>query len=217
MKGIEQRPRLYDTGMAVLEAMGLAAWRASLVRDLPERQMPTSILEVGCGTGRTLALHPSDRVVIGTDPAFDLLRTARGRAPHALLVQARAEALPFPAGSVDQVVSSLVFCSVDDPVRALGEIRRVLRADGLLRMLEHVRPEGRLLGWLASVVQPVWTAVTGGCHPDRDTEATVRASGFSILPETRQASRSLRRLDALHPDRGHGTTVTEMGVESPSE
>jgi ubiquinone/menaquinone biosynthesis C-methylase UbiE len=217
MKGIEQRPRLYDTVMALLEAMGLGAWRASLIRDLPGHEPPAIVLEVGCGTGRTLALHANDRIVIGVDLEFDLLRTARKRAPQALLVQARAEALPFATESVDQVVSSLVFCSVSDPLAGLSEIRRVLRPTGLLRMLEHVRPGGRVLGWLASTLQPAWTVLTGGCHPNRDTEATVAAAGFVVIPETRRASRSLRRLDALHPDRGQGTTVTDSGAASPSE
>lgn len=221
MKGIEQRPTLYDAGMRLLDALGLARWRRSLVAPTPDRPSPNVSLEVGCGTGRTLALHPSEGFLIGIDPEFSLLKAARRRAPHAILVQARAEALPFRDGCMDQIVSSLVFCSVSDPVRGLHEVRRALKPQGYLRMLEHVQPRGKLGRWLSDRIQPAWTAVTGGCHPNRDTEALVQRSGFRILPETHVAHGSLRRFDAIPSEppaaTPQGMTLTVMGVVSPSE
>jgi len=200
MKGIEQRPRLYDAGMTLLDAFGLNRWRKSLFEHSPEQPLPNVCLEVGCGTGRTLVLHPPGGTVVGSDPELALLLAARRRAPQAFLVQARAEALPFPDGSVDEVISSLVFCSVADPRAGLREVHRILKPRGRLRMLEHVRPEGAFGRWLSNVIQPAWTAVTGGCHPNRDTEALVVASGFQILPETQRAGRTLRRFDAIPSD-----------------
>ena len=46
---------------------------------------------------------------------------------------------PSATAAFDTVVSGLVFCSVGDVPRGLGEVRRVLRPGGVLRMLEHVR------------------------------------------------------------------------------
>jgi hypothetical protein len=43
-------------------------------------------------------------------------------------------------------------------------------------------------------VQPVWTRLTGGCHPNRETEAAVRDAGFRI--DDRRANGNLRRLVA---------------------
>jgi ubiquinone/menaquinone biosynthesis C-methylase UbiE len=110
------------------------------------------------------------------------------------LVCAAAEALPFRDRSFDTVVSGLVFCSVRDPARALGEIRRVLRRDGELRMLEHVRATVPWRARAQDAIQPLWTRVTGGCHPNRDTEATVRRAGF-VLDEQR-ARGTMRRFRA---------------------
>lgn len=208
MKGIEQRPTLYDAGMRVLDAMGLSRWRESLVAAIPGSPSPDLTLEVGCGTGRTLALHPRGGILIGMDPEFALLKAARRRAPNAILIQARAEALPFRDGCMDQIVSSLVFCSVDDPGAGLQEVRRTLKPDGHLRMLEHVRPNGRFRRWLADRIQPAWTAVSGGCHPNRDTERLVQRSGFKILPETQIARGSLRRFDAVPDPRAIPTDST---------
>jgi ubiquinone/menaquinone biosynthesis C-methylase UbiE len=152
------------------------------------------VLDLGCGTGRNLPLLPPG--AIGIDPAWDPLRRACQRAPGARLVQARAEALPFRDGAFDTVVSGLVFCSVDDPARGLAEARRVLAPDGALRMLEHVRSEHPRWARWQDRLQPVWTRVSGGCHPNRDTERAVRAAGFLIEAATRRARGNMRRLVA---------------------
>jgi SAM-dependent methyltransferase len=117
------------------------------------------------------------------------------------LVRARAESLPFRDGSFDTVVSGLVFCSVSDVPRGLDEVGRVLKAGGVLRMLEHVRSRRRVAGWLQDRTQPAWTWFTGGCHPNRDTEAAVAAAGFVVGPASYRAQRSMRRFEAHPPGR----------------
>jgi ubiquinone/menaquinone biosynthesis C-methylase UbiE len=194
MRGIEQIPWLYDAGMALIETTGLGRWRAWLAGGAPSGR----VLDIGCGTGRNLALFGSGVRAIGLDPCPQSLQKARGRAPGVPLVRARAEALPFRDGTFDAVVSGLVFCSVGDVPRGLAEVRRVLRPGGVLRMLEHVRSNGRVAAWLQERTQPAWTWFTGGCHPNRDTEAAVRAAGFEIDPATYRAQGDLRRFEG-HP------------------
>jgi ubiquinone/menaquinone biosynthesis C-methylase UbiE len=110
------------------------------------------------------------------------------------LVCASGEALPFRDASFDTAVSSLVLCSVPSPSAVLAEARRVLRHSGSFRLLEHVRSTSRWQARLQDFVQPVWTRVTGGCHPNRDTEAAVRAAGFRL--DERRVNGNLRRLVA---------------------
>jgi ubiquinone/menaquinone biosynthesis C-methylase UbiE len=174
-----------------MDATGLGRWRRKLIAGARGRT-----LEIGCGTGRNLPLYPADIPVIGLEPDWDSLMHARQRAPQVPLVVARAEALPFRDGSFDTVVSSLVFCSVAEPERGLAEIRRVLRPGGELRMLEHVRHSKPRWAKLQDRIQPFWTRFTGGCHPNRDTEAAVQRAGFEILPAGREARGVLRRFVA---------------------
>ena len=189
MRGLEQIPWLYDPLCAVFEATGLGRWRRWLA--VGARGLT---LDLGCGTGRNLPLFGPDVSAIGLDPSADVLHRARRRAPGVPLVQGSAERLPFRDRAFDTVVSGLVFCSVGDAGRGLAEVRRVLRPDGALRMLEHVRSTRPWKARWQDRIQPLWTRVTGGCHPNRDTERLVEGSGFAI--DEHRARGDMRRFSA---------------------
>ncbi len=191
MRGIEQVPWLYDAVNRVAESAGLRVWRRWLVEGAKGRT-----LEIGCGTGRNLPFFHPGSSVVGIDRDPRVLRSARRRAPAVSLLQARAEELPFAAGAFSTVVTGFAMCSVDDPAGVLTEVLRVLRSDGELRMMEHVRAEGKVMAGLQDKVQPFWTWLTGGCRPNRDTEASVRSAGFVIDESLRRADGTLRRLVA---------------------
>jgi len=191
MRGIEQIPVFYDAMMAVAEATGFGSWRRQLVSGAQGR-----VLDIGCGTGRNLPLYRKENEVVALDCRIELLLAARRRSRKILMVMATAEALPFPPGTFDTVVSGLVFCSVPDALQGLREVGRVLRPDGRLRMLEHVRSLRPLMAKWQDFIQPAWTLIAGGCHPNRDTEATVTAAGFEIEARGRRSRRNVRLFQA---------------------
>ena len=191
MRGIEHVPWLYDTAMWLFERGGLGRWRDWLAGGAAGR-----VLEVGCGTGRNLPRYASSSRPVGMDPDLPALLRARRRAPGVPLVRARVEALPFRDGCFDTVVSGLAFCSVDEPLAGLAELRRVLARGGVLCMIEHVRVESSAGGRLQDLVQPAWTWFTGGCRPNRPTERWVEEAGFRIEAAGRRRRRALRRFQA---------------------
>lgn len=193
MRGVEEIPWLYDLALAIFERLGLGRWRRWVAAGAQGRT-----LDLGTGTGRNLPLLPPGARAVAVDPSRDALARARTRAPAVPLVVARAEALPFRDGAFDTAVSGLVLCSVDDPDAALAELRRVLRPGGALRVLEHVRHPGAR-GALQDLAQPAWTAISGGCRPNRETEAAIARAGFEVVPGTRAARGTMRRLAARAP------------------
>lgn len=143
------------------------------------------VLEVGAGAGHNVPHYPAgiDELVL-LEPSPSLLTRALRRAADAgraaTGVAGSAEALPFPDASFDTVVSLLVLCTVADPDAALREIRRVLRPDGQLLFLEHVRAdEPRLARWQDRLERP-WGVLAMGCHPNRATLERIEAGRFAV-------------------------------------
>lgn len=170
------KARAYDAVMTPLGWLGLTAARRKLVRGLSGH-----VLEVGTGTGLALPGYPDTvTAVTAIDVDEAALARAQRRRPDARLLHASVESLPFPAASFDAVVSSLVFCSVEAPARALAEIFRVLRPGGALRMLEHVRAPSPVLATVQDLLTPAWMRVSGGCRLDRETFDLVRRAGFDV-------------------------------------
>ena len=171
-------------------------WRPHLVRDIPGE-----VLEIGVGSGANLQYYRRAAHVWAIEPdAARAANAADAAARAAVPVEVRvapAEKLPFADDSFDHVVSSLVFCSVSDPPRALREIERVLRPGGVLHMLEHVRPGFAPFAWAAAAVTPVWSRVAGNCHLDRPTLELLRAQGWRV--DIRRRLGLFVRLDARKP------------------
>jgi ubiquinone/menaquinone biosynthesis C-methylase UbiE len=142
-----------------------------------------AVLEIGGGTGANLAHYRDvDRVVVAEPDPFMRDRIGPKLEDARVPVEvsaAGAEALPFPDGSFDTVVSTLVLCTVPDQEAALDEVRRVLRPGGWLLFIEHVRAAGSAARW-QDWLEPLWRRLLGGCHPNRDTVAAIEEAGFEI-------------------------------------
>lgn len=171
---------IYDPFLWAGELAGLRRRRRSVLAPALGR-----VVELGAGTGLNLRHYPGgleSLVLVEPDAAMRrrLARRVRRSGRAAEIVDAVAERLPFADASVDTVVATLVLCTVDDPRRALGEIARVLRPDGRLLFVEHVRAESsRLARWQDRLCEP-WRRFAGGCRCNRPTVELMRSCGFEL-------------------------------------
>lgn len=181
--------------MAPLERGRVGQYRHAVVAAVRGR-----VLEIGAGTGLDYPHYDADAWVVATDPDLAMLGRSRRRVRAAnatiLLVAADAQALPFRNDAFDAAVVGLAMCTIPQPQIALAEIRRVLHAGGVLRMLEHVRIDHPLVGRLQDWLTPVWRRLAGGCRLNRRTVETVRNSGFAAVQTTSHFGGYLHEIEA---------------------
>lgn len=142
------------------------------------------VLEVGVGTGKNLHYYKEGCVVTGIDFSPRMLSKARERAKQArvsvTLLEMDAQDMTFPDESFDTVLATCVFCSVPDPVQGLREVRRVCKSGGQIILLEHVRSDNPILGWLMDLLNPVSLHMIGS-NINRRTVENVNTAGLNIL------------------------------------
>ena len=174
---------VYDPFLWLGEIAGMRRRRRTLLGGARGR-----VVEIGAGTGLNIAHYPdriAELVLVEPEPSMRL-RLARRLQRHARaarIVDAPAERLPLADASVDTVVSTLVFCTVNDPERALREIARVLRPDGQLLFIEHVRASSRFLAACQDNLLQPWRRFAGGCRCNRQTVELMRACGFAVAAD----------------------------------
>lgn len=103
--------------------------RVKNIRDLA-RSSRGPVLIVGCGSDRDYTIVPAGTEVYAFDLSFEAVRNAR--ANEAYLFAGDALNVPAPAGTYGLVICSEVLEHIPDIHRAVSEMRRVLRKDGVL-------------------------------------------------------------------------------------
>jgi len=101
---------------------------------------PFAVLDLACGSGNYLAaqnkaFREQDVRWYGLDASEDMLALARSKNPDVELHRGRAESLPFEAGQFDYVTTSFAFHHFEEKSTVLDEVSRVLREDGVLRVV----------------------------------------------------------------------------------
>ncbi|MEV0314824.1 class I SAM-dependent methyltransferase [Nonomuraea fuscirosea] len=184
VKTSRRRPlfgRMYPKMASAMDEGGMTERRQSLLAGLTGE-----VIEVGAGHGVNFAHYPAEVTrLVAVEPEPRLRAQAQAAAAKAAIpmevVPGVAEHLPLADHSVDAVVFCMVLCSLPDVGAALAEARRVLKPDGQIRFLEHVRADTAGLARVQDVLDAtIWPRLVGGCHVGRDAEAAIRRAGFHI-------------------------------------
>jgi len=144
-----------------------------------------TVLEVGMGSALNIPFYGSRvRRLYGVDPSLELWRLGRKRVRNApfpvSFLASSGEHIPLRDMAVDTVVSTWTLCTIPDAVRALGEMRRVLKPGGQLLFVEHGRsPDPWVLAW-QNRLNPVWKRVAGGCNLNRKIDDLIVQAGFRV-------------------------------------
>lgn len=158
---------------------------ADLRREVVGRAHGT-VVEIGAGTGLNFPHYRADAIdhlfAVEPDPHMRRRADLQARAPALplKLIEGTAERLPFQDDFADTIVATLVMCSVDDPQQAVMELARVLKDDGQLLFIEHVRSDEPQRARMQDVITPLWRRIAGNCHANRASVAALHTAGFAV-------------------------------------
>jgi demethylmenaquinone methyltransferase/2-methoxy-6-polyprenyl-1,4-benzoquinol methylase len=192
MRVLESSPSRYDQAIRLLtlgKVDRLYDWLAAHI------QPGWRVLDLGTGTGMLAlraAARDADVVAIDVNPA--MLDVARQRAEFAGVgervtwrTMGVAEMDSFSPGAFDALTAGLCFSELttDERRYALRQARRVLRSEGLLLLLDEVRPEGSLRRLLYSVVRiPLvvltWLLTQTSTQALADPRGLLESLGFRV-------------------------------------
>ena len=145
-----------------------------------------NILEIGIGSGLNLPFYEKSKInnLYGIDPSSELCDMAKKSASdHEIdvnLLINGAEEIELPKDSIDTVVMTYTLCTIPNPIEALKEIKRVMKADAKMLFCEHgTAPDKNILKW-QNRINPIWGKLFGGCNINRDIPSILKESGFKI-------------------------------------
>jgi len=179
----------YDSAFQPCEKLFLARWRKQALANLGALPDGARVLELGTGTGANFVYYKPETRGVAGEISGRMMERARGKPrPEGVhLVQHAAEDLPFADDSFDFALATLVFCSVRSPERAFAELRRVVRRGGRISLLEHVRPEGAILGRGFDLLSRITVPLFEDHFNRRTAEIAAVAAGLHVKQVERRA------------------------------
>lgn len=151
------------------------------------------VVEIGIGSGQNLPHYNPNKVnkIVGIDPDEHIWKRSKARRDACPIPIERlglsGEDIPLDTNTADTVVVTYSLCTIPDPVKALKEMKRVLKPGGHLLFTEHGKaPDENVHRWQHRI-DPLWGKLAGGCHTGRD------------IPDLfRQADLKFKHLDQMY-------------------
>ncbi len=144
------------------------------------------VLEIGIGSGQNLPHYNPDKVtkIIGVDPDDHIWkRSAKRREASQIPIERiglSGEDIPLDANMADTVVCTYSLCTIPDPVKALHEMKRILKPGGQILFSEHGKaPDAGVHKW-QNRIDPIWGKIAGGCHSGRDIPGLFRQADIKL-------------------------------------
>ncbi len=149
------------------------------------RTVQGEVLEIGLGTGLNLTQYPAGVVRLQAVEPITMLpirlaqRCASAGFPIDITWQS-AETLPYPDHTFDCAVSTWTLCTIPDPVKALREIRRVVKPNGCFLFLEHGRSDDARIALWQDRLNPLQNVIGCGCNLNRRIDRLIADAGLVV-------------------------------------
>ena len=143
------------------------------------------VLEIGFGSGLNLPFYTKKvKKLLALEPSLQMQKIAHNQVKKSSIkidfLTSFAESIPVDTNSVDCVVCTYTLCSIINTQSALLEIKRVLKKNGKLLIIEHVKSPDHNIEYFQNKVNKFWKFLAGGCHLNCDTKVDLEKAGFNI-------------------------------------
>ena len=176
----DRNPELYHRAMQ----SRFTEWMRGGRRRMVGETVRGRVLDVGFGTGLSVAEYPADVQVVGIDVSAGMLaigrRFARDTGHEAEVEVMDAEHMAFDDGVFDSVAFNLCLCTIPNPGAAIREALRVVKPGGPMVFLEHVRSHLLPVALVQEAINPVMV-VWQADRFNRRTADVVRRCGVEVL------------------------------------
>lgn len=162
---------------------------SSPIRYLRKQIVPRcygKVLEIGMGSGLNLPFYAPENVefVWGLEPSEGMRRKAKKNVQRSPVkiewLDLPSKKIPLESNSVDSILLTFSLCTIEEPLLALAEMRRVLKPHGSLFFAEHGMSKDKSVhGWQCKL-NPLWKKMAGGCNLNRPIDQLIRQSNFTI-------------------------------------
>jgi ubiquinone/menaquinone biosynthesis C-methylase UbiE len=143
-----------------------------------------TVLEVGVGTGNFLAIFADvARAVVGVDLTPGMLAAARDRYPEMLLVAGDGARLPLSNHSIGLATTAQTLHHIPNPVPVLVEMRRVVRSEGRVLVVDQVAPEDPAQAARMNELEKMRDPSHAESRPPSVLRRIVEVSGLEIVDE----------------------------------
>lgn len=182
---VEHVERVYNTYSSVYDLIFGKVFEGGRLRapDLLNLYSDAQLLEVGAGTGLSIAEMPEDIRITGIDLSRKMLdqahkRMAKNGRTDVRLLKMDATRLEFPDDSFDRVLAAYFVSTVPEPVKVLREMKRVCKPGGIILVMNHFTHEVPLVGPLERLFSPLFYRI--GFRTDLRLRPVMEEAGLEI-------------------------------------
>lgn len=141
------------------------------------------LLEVGAGTGLSIAEMPRNVEITGIDLSQKMLDKAHKRMAHlgradVHLHKMDATRLEFADNSFDRVLAAYFVSTVPDPIQVVLEMKRVCKPGGIILIMNHFTYDLPLVGALERFFSPLCYRI--GFRTDLSAEPLMEECGLEV-------------------------------------
>jgi ubiquinone/menaquinone biosynthesis C-methylase UbiE len=177
---------VYDYLELLMEKGKMGDWREKLWKKTNKKidKEGMRLLEAGIGSGKNIEYYPDGIEIFAIDFSPKMIKEAEKKVEkykkEVNLLEMDIQDLDFEDNYFDLIITSCVFCSVPDPIKGLKELKRVLKKDGRIIMLEHMRSQnefvGKIMDWFNWISLYTW-----GANINRKTIKNIEKAGLELV------------------------------------